>query len=502
MININTLKSLASEFHVLYVEDDLGLRETMSRYFEKIFKKVDSAENGQIGYDLYTQGHYDIVISDIEMPVMNGLEMIAKIKEINGDQECIIISAYTETNYFTDSIKLGVSGYIIKPITNDQIVQTLYSSIDKLSRFKENEAYKNDLEELVQSRTESLLQLKEDKIENFEKTLMSFVKLVDNRDTYTAGHSERVATYSKRIAKAMGKSDQECELLYKAGILHDIGKVATPDSILLKPGKLNPLEYELIQDHVTTSYKVLVNIPMYKEIADIIYCHHEQYDGSGYPRGLKGDEIPPLAQIMILADAFDAMTSSRIYKARKDVPGAILELEACSGKQFDPKVVMVAKKVLSSVKTDDFVTQIPETEIEKKRFDYFYKDQTADIYNSNYLDYVLSRNAIKKEYLCINILYLHNFAQYNIKYGWTSGDILLKEFAQYLIKQFPLATVFRIHGDDFVLISKDHLEIDMDKCSDLEIVKDNNLSLGRQHIDLHTMQVSSLFELENLIKEI
>ena len=501
MINIKTLRSLASEFSVLYVEDDTGLSKIMNRYFEKIFKKVDNAENGKIGYDLYKQGHYDLVITDIEMPVMNGLEMIAKIKEINKNQECIIISAYTETNYFIDSIKLGISGYIIKPISNDQIVQVLYASVDKLSRFKENEAYQNDLEGLVASRSKSLLKLKEDKIENFEKTLMSFVELVDQRDTYTAGHSERVAMYSKQIAEAMGNNDKECELLYKAGILHDIGKVATPDSILLKPGKLNKLEYELIQEHVTTSYNVLIKIPMYKEMADIIYCHHEHYDGSGYPRGLKGDEIPPLAQIMILADAFDAMTSSRIYKARKDVPEAIIELESCSGTQFDPKVVMIAKKVLSLVKIDNLVTQVPETEIEKKRFDYFYKDQISDIYNANYLDFILSSNNLTKEYLCINILYLHNFAQYNVKQGWTSGDILLKEFAQYLMEHYPLATIFRIHGDDFVVISKDHLEIDIDKCSALEIIKGNDLSLGRQHIDLHTTQVKNLFELENLIME-
>ncbi|MEA3522760.1 MAG: PAS domain S-box protein, partial [Campylobacterota bacterium] len=140
---------------------------------------------------------------------------------------------------------------------------------------------------------ERLNQSNREKVENFEKTLESFVSMVEQRDTYTAGHSERVAKYSRLIATEMNYSEEDCELIHRAAILHDIGKIATPDNILLKPKGLTELEYSLIQEHVETSYKILSSIPMYKDLADIIVHHHERYDGKGYPHGYKKDEIPP-----------------------------------------------------------------------------------------------------------------------------------------------------------------------------------------------------------------
>ena len=150
--------------------------------------------------------------------------------------------------------------------------------------------------------------------QNFEKTLEALVSIVEDRDSYTGGHSQRVATYSKMIAKEMGFSDEECELIYRAGKLHDIGKISTPDNVLLKPDKLSKLEYKLIKRHVEVSYAILSTIPMYKDIADIVISHHERYDGKGYPKGIGGDEITILGHVMIVADAFDAMTTNRIYK--------------------------------------------------------------------------------------------------------------------------------------------------------------------------------------------
>ena len=170
MNSIQEIKDLAQNYSVLYVEDDEKVRKGVLRYLKSFFKKVDGAINGEEGLSLYKESLYDIVITDIEMPKMNGLTMAAKIKEINENQEILIISAYSESNFFMDSIHIGVSGYIIKPIDFRQINQVLYKILYKLEIFKENELYKTNLEELVEIKSEEQHQ-------NYEKTIQTLKRL-------------------------------------------------------------------------------------------------------------------------------------------------------------------------------------------------------------------------------------------------------------------------------------------------------------------------------------
>jgi len=483
MTDIKALKSLARDFKILYVEDEPELRNAIGIYLQKIFNNVDTAENGKEGLKKYQKHHYDIVITDIQMPYMNGLEMIAEIKVLDTEQEIIIISAYAEPSYFLDAIRLGINGYIIKPVNYEQMNMTLYKSVRKLTQFRENIMYKAHLEEMVEARTKALMVLEEEKIRNFEKTLLSFVEMIEERDTYTGGHSQRVANYSKLIAQKMGRSDEECDLLYQAGILHDIGKVVTPDNVLLKPGKLNDLEYKLIQQHVKVGYTLLSKIPMYKEIAEIVVYHHEHYDGGGYPTGAKGDEIPFLSRIMMVADAFDAMTTNRIYKGRKDTSKAIEELIAFSGKQFHPEVVESAIEVLSNIKVPDSINQLPTTEIEKERFAYFYRDQVTNAYNADYLSFILNQNYLEKKSFFINVVCMHNLGPYNQKHGWEGGNKLLRKFVDLLHVAYPLTQIIRIRGDDFVLISKDDLSIDAKQFDHTEWLADSHISINIKKID-------------------
>jgi len=346
MIDVKILKSKASGLTVLYVEDEELVRESVSNYLHKIFASVDVAKDGEDGFKKYQEKHYDIVVTDIQMPKISGLVMSEQMRDIHPEQEILIISAFTNTECLMDAIKLGISGYIIKPVSYDQMNAALYQSVNKVMLFKENMTYKQNLEKMVQERSNAILNLQQERYENYEKTLESFVSMVDERDTYTGGHSQRVATYCRLIAKEMGYSDSECDMIYKAGILHDIGKISTPDSVLLKPSKLTDLEYKLVVEHVTIGYNLLSNIPMYKDIAEIILCHHERHDGKGYPKGIQGDEIPVFGRIIKVADSFDAMTTSRIYKARVSLSQAMKELKDCSGTQFHPEVVESAIKAL------------------------------------------------------------------------------------------------------------------------------------------------------------
>ena len=292
----------------------------------------------------------------------------------------------------------------------------------------------------------------------YEKYIYTLVDMLEKRDSYTAGHSSRVAKYSKMIAKEMSYSEWECSLVYRAGMLHDIGKVAIPDSVFLKPSRLSEEEYELIKEHVVFSYEILDKISIFDDVKEIVRNHHEHYDGSGYPRGLIGDETPILSQILALADSFDAMTTDRIYKGRKNLLEALEEISRLSGKQFNPDVVKSALIALKGLIIDSHHHQNPNSLLEHARFSYFYKDSLTGLYNESYL-----RNNI---YSIANFKYLSwislkDFHDYNKNYGWHSGDKLLKEIAQDIKKESNSNDkIYRFYGDNFLILTNNRESLD------------------------------------------
>ncbi len=301
--------------------------------------------------------------------------------------------------------------------------------------------------------------LEQERISNYEETILSLVNMIEKRDTYTAGHTRRVAQYCELIATQLGHSPDEIEKLKRAAILHDIGKIAIPDAVLLKPGILTPLEYELIKQHAEEGYETLNRIDMYKELAEIMRSHHEREDGSGYPRGLVRGEIPRLAQIMAVADSFDAMVSNRIYKTRKEVPAALEELRQQAGSRFDADVVAAACKALRDVVPPALVDQMPRTPLEHQRFAYFFDDQLTGTHNANYLQIML-RHGLPDHLTHAYIVLLHGFSEINTDNGWLAGNRALAGFSATLIAQYPNVLVFRVMGDDFVLLADKPLNID------------------------------------------
>ncbi len=498
---IKELKKLGNKISVLYVEDDSDTRKTVLTYLKLIFKEVEDAPDGELGLKKYKKQKFDIVIADILMPNKNGLEMAQEIKDINPMQEILFTTAFSETSYLLEAISLNAGGYIIKPINYDILNELLYKVVQKIDIFRRQKEYEDNLQTLVEQKTSQNMKLEEEKIDNYEKTLLSLVELVEKRDTYTGGHSQRVAKYCRLIAKKMGYSQQECDLLYRAGILHDIGKIETPDAVLLKPGKLDALEYKLIQQHVVTGEELLSKIPMYKELAKIMGSHHERYDGNGYPRGLKGDKIPELSRIMILADAFDAMTTNRIYKPRMDLQKALEQIRSLSGAQFDPKVAKYAVEVLKDIKIDPNIFQLPSTEMEEKRFAFYFQDQTTKTYNHTYLDLVLIQNQANNQFGYLKVIFVHNFAQLNSLLGWKKGDDLLKEIATTLRDKYPNDFIFRLHGDDFVTASNDQTKIDTAIFDELLQKYNNAVYLESILLDIKKYSIASLDTLENILKQ-
>ncbi|MCF6339387.1 MAG: HD domain-containing protein [Sulfurimonas sp.] len=454
----------------------------------------------------------DYIVGDFNKEAQATIEIIKKhsIKENN-----LLVDLPNDKNTITFVLCTGQKtyGYLFIFLENEDSIlghlkATLINFINIVSvdlerrcQRAELEEYKNHLEEMVQKRADEIFELEEEKIENFERTFLSFVSIIEDRDTYTGGHSQRVAKYCRIIAQDMKCSEEECDLIYRAGILHDIGKIITPDAILLKSNKLNDLEYKIIKQHVSEGYKILLKIPMYKNLAEIIRYHHERYDGKGYPNGIKKDDIPFLSRIMTLADAFDAMTTNRIYKKKKSIKEVISELKEFSGTQFDPKVVKSALRVLVDIELQDSVNQSPTTDIEKERFSYSYRDQLTNAYNVDYLNFILTQNKLSQEYVSVILFKLNNFTQYNKRYGWDKGDKLLIQVVDCLDESFVKSLIFRVYGDDFIIILKEHTKINLKQLRCYDMLIKNQISISEDYLDLLKFDITDLKSLEQQILE-
>ena len=326
--------------------------------------------------------------------------------------------------------------------------------------------------------------LEDEKLKTQEQIIHSMIDMIEARDSYTAGHTKRVAQYCELIAIEMGYAKDDIELLKNAAWLHDIGKISTPDSVLLKPSKLSEVEYGLIKEHLESGYEMLSKIDQYKVIADIMREHHEKYNGTGYPRALKGNEILPLSRIMIVADAFDAMTTNRVYKSKKTVPIAIDELVELSSIHFHPEVVAAASVALRDIVLDSDISQLPKSSIEEQRFSYFYKDRLTNMFIIEYLSLIL-RYHVDSDNVYLYNIHLHNFTEYNKRFSWAKGDEFLIEFAHFIDNLYERTVVFRVEGDDFILLSQTKIDTIHDDIKGCHLIEDSivEFSIRERYIE-------------------
>ncbi len=340
-----------------------------------------------------------------------------------------------------------------------------------------------------------------EKIKSYEQNIYSLIKMIEKRDRFTAGHAQRVAHYATLIAKQMNYDKETIAELDTACILHDIGKISTPDSVLLKPGILTDAERQIIQEHVVVGYEILKDIDIYHDIAEIMRHHHEHFDGSGYPQKLKGDEIPQLSQIMAIADSFDAMTTDRIYKKKISVKVALEELKDLSGKLFDAKLLDETILALQDIEIAHITEQAPQNSLERARFSYFYKDQVIDAYNRDYLIYLINRIDLDEyPYKFAYIIYLHNVSQYNKDNGWIAGNELFNSFAKEIDKTIENKLLFRVYGDEFIILTKKKIEFDLLKNQYEIFLQEKNITLSMQEINLQENNIRTFEEFENCIE--
>ncbi len=316
---------------LVLVVDDSGLNLRVASNILKNDFDVACANSGEVAFELMEKRLPDLVLLDLHMPGMNGFEVMERMNAdpVLRDIPVIMLTADNDRDNEVRGFELGAMDFITKPFV-DQIMLHRVGRILELTRLQK--FLKREVEEQTQVAEERRRQV-ERLSEEIMKTLAN---TIDAKDKYTNGHSVRVAVYSKEIAKRCGKSKQEQKDLYHMALLHDIGKIGVPDTIINKRDKLTEEEYEAIRQHPEIGSDILKTI---EEIPDIMAgarWHHERYDGTGYPDKLKGTEIPEFARIIGVADAYDAMTSKRSY--RDILPQRIVrdELEKGKGTQFDP----------------------------------------------------------------------------------------------------------------------------------------------------------------------
>jgi response regulator RpfG family c-di-GMP phosphodiesterase len=323
---------------LLVVDDERPVRELLAEGLKVFGYSAVCAANAEEALEIVRGEPVKLVLSDIEMPDRNGMELLAEIKSHDPDLDVIMVTGAVDADTAVQAIRRGASDYVTKPFNLVEVQIVVERTLEKRRLVLENRQHQERLEELVQIRTEEVLQKKRELEESYESTLQALVTALDFRDNETQGHSYRVVEYAVLVAERMAVVEPELTQIRRGAILHDVGKIGVPDSVLRKPGKLAPSEWEEMKRHPEMGYRMLQHIPFLEPALDIVLSHQERYDGTGYPRGLKGDEIPLGARVFSVVDTFDAMTSDRPYRSALSIQVAREEIRRCAGTQFDPRV--------------------------------------------------------------------------------------------------------------------------------------------------------------------
>jgi putative nucleotidyltransferase with HDIG domain len=323
---------------VLIVDDEPEITEILSEYLSEQYDCV-SAGAAEHALEHLRKSEFELVISDITMPGMSGLDMIPHVKSVSPDTVVVMISGMQTVESAIDALRLGAFDYLMKPFDLRQVEAVVKRALEYHELIVAKQRYENHLEELVEQRTAELDRALDSLEDAYRSTLKALTAALETRDSETHGHSERVVSYSLRLGREYGLNREEMKALEFGSLLHDIGKIGVPDSILRKPAKLTEEEWVRMREHPMHGQQILRGIEFLKGAARVVAQHHEKWDGSGYPLGLRDEEIDVCARIFSVADAFDAITSDRVYRRGKSYEAAAQELDDWAGRQFDPKVV-------------------------------------------------------------------------------------------------------------------------------------------------------------------
>lgn len=321
------------KYRILLVDDEEDNLALLYRTLRGPYN-LDKTTSPLRALEMLREQEFELVISDHKMPEMDGVEFLKHVQVEHPNVMRILLTAYSDANILIDAINYAkIYRYIKKPYNPEELQLIVSSALEFYQLKYDNDQLIRDLKEL------------------FSGTIKAIMEALDAKDSYTSGRSKRITYYSIQIARQLGLSTIDVGKIELAGMLHDIGMIGVSDEILYKIDALSQEEYDEIKKHITYSVKILEDIKQLKDVVEIIKYHHEKYDGTGYPYGIRGEDIPIGSRIIAVADAFDSVISNRIYRNSIDLNEAFSKIKEASGTQFDPVVVKAFGECFSSIET-------------------------------------------------------------------------------------------------------------------------------------------------------
>ncbi len=324
--------------NILVVDDEPSIREFLTRAVSYIAREVGEASSANEAIECMRGRQYDLILSDLAMADGDGMALLAHVRDAFWDGGFILISGYATTQHVISALRQQASDFLIKPVMLADIRESVKRTYAQVLARREAHAYHGMLESSIERRTRDLDSALAELESNYGATLEALVAALDAREHETSSHSFRVRAYAAHLAREIGYPAAFLAQLEHGALLHDIGKIATSDSILLKPGKLTEEEWQEMRKHPVEGERILRHVAFLGPAAVIVRHHHERYDGQGYPDGLAGEDIPLGARVFAFADTMDAMTSDRPYRKAAGFDAVHQEIIRCSGKQFDPHI--------------------------------------------------------------------------------------------------------------------------------------------------------------------
>jgi response regulator RpfG family c-di-GMP phosphodiesterase len=307
------------------------------------------ASSGEEGVAIYKVARPPLTVTDLRMPGLDGIAVLSAIRELDRDAAVLVLTGAPDVKTAIDGLRLGADDFIMKPVNVDELLIAAERSIERHQLLVERREYQVTLERRVEEATRNLQRAYRQLQDTYRATLETLGAALDTRDVGTEAHSRRVHGYALATAREHRLAEEALVDLAHGVLLHDIGKIGIPDNILLKPGPLTPEEWVIMRRHPEIGKKLIEKIPFLRGAVPIVYCHHERWDGTGYPQGLKGENIPLGARIFSVVDAFDAMTFDRPYSKAISFEAAQTEIRRCAGGHFDPSVVASFLRVPDAV---------------------------------------------------------------------------------------------------------------------------------------------------------
>lgn len=338
-------KNYTTSFSLLTIDDDERLRRSIRAYFEDSGVEVFEASDGLEGLDMFDTHHPDIVLVDLTMPVMDGVDFIERLRQVAPSQPVIVVSGTGNIQSAVDAVHQGVCDFVTKPILNMAALEhTVRNCVERARLQRENERYQSHLQTLVDERTAELLRTQKQIVERLGRA-------AEFRDNETGMHVMRMSRYARQLALKAGLGVQKADLMLLAAQMHDVGKIGIPDRILLKEASLTDEEWVVMMTHVEKGAQIIGDDPseLMQMARTVALTHHEKWNGLGYPNGLAGEQIPLVGRIVAIADVLDALTSVRPYKPAWPLADALDYLVAEAGQQFDPKLVPMLLEIIPEI---------------------------------------------------------------------------------------------------------------------------------------------------------